>query len=37
MRIGVLALQGDFREHLHALKEIGVVGIPVKRQQNWKI
>jgi 5'-phosphate synthase pdxT subunit len=31
MRIGVLALQGDFREHLHALKEIGVVGIPVKK------
>jgi 5'-phosphate synthase pdxT subunit len=31
MRIGVLALQGDFREHLHALTEIGVEGIAVKK------
>ncbi len=31
MRIGVLALQGDFREHLAALSEIGVVPVPVRR------
>ena len=31
MRIGVLALQGDFREHLIALSAIGVDSIPVKR------
>lgn len=32
MRVGVLALQGDFREHLHALNAIGVDAISVKRQ-----
>lgn len=31
VRIGVLALQGDFREHLAALSEIGVVPVPVRR------
>jgi pyridoxal 5'-phosphate synthase pdxT subunit len=31
MRIGVLALQGDFREHLNALGDIGVVAVPVRR------
>lgn len=31
MRIGVLALQGDFREHLIALDAIGVDSLPVKR------
>lgn len=31
MRIGVLALQGDFREHLQALTAIGVDAIEVKR------
>jgi 5'-phosphate synthase pdxT subunit len=31
VRIGVLALQGDFREHLTALRDIGVVGVPVRR------
>ena len=30
MLVGVLALQGDFREHLFALAECGVVAIPVK-------
>ena len=30
-RIGVLALQGDFREHLAALRDIGVVAVPVRR------
>ena len=31
MRVGVLALQGDFREHLIALSQLGVDAIPVKR------
>ena len=31
MLVGVLALQGDFREHLLALAECGVEAIPVKR------
>ena len=31
MRVGVLALQGDFREHLAALENIGVAAIPVKK------
>jgi 5'-phosphate synthase pdxT subunit len=31
MRIGVLALQGDFREHLIALDAIGVDSLPVKK------
>ena len=30
MRVGVLALQGDFREHIAALDAIGVEAIPVK-------
>jgi 5'-phosphate synthase pdxT subunit len=30
-RIGVLALQGDTREHLAALRDIGVVPVPVRR------
>ena len=30
MLVGVLALQGDFREHLRALAECGVEAIPVK-------
>ncbi len=32
-RIGVLALQGDFREHLYALGRIGVEGVGVRTQQ----
>jgi 5'-phosphate synthase pdxT subunit len=31
--IGVLALQGDVREHLHALAECGVVARPVRRPE----
>jgi len=31
MRVGVLALQGDFREHLFALEECGVQAIIVRR------
>jgi pyridoxal 5'-phosphate synthase pdxT subunit len=30
-RIGVLALQGDVREHLHALGSVGAEGVPVRR------
>lgn len=30
MKIGVLALQGDFLEHLQALKRIGVEGVEVR-------
>ena len=30
MRIGVLALQGAFREHLNTLAAIGVEGVPVR-------
>jgi 5'-phosphate synthase pdxT subunit len=32
MRVGVLALQGDFREHIAALQSIGVDAIPVKTE-----
>jgi 5'-phosphate synthase pdxT subunit len=31
MRIGVLALQGAFREHLHALQDLGAEGVEVRR------
>ena len=30
MQVGVLALQGDFREHLHALAHCGVQGVEVR-------
>lgn len=33
MRIGVLALQGDFREHIAALGELGVEGVEVRRPE----
>jgi 5'-phosphate synthase pdxT subunit len=29
--IGVLALQGDVREHLHALSQVGARAVPIKR------
>ena len=29
--IGVLALQGDVREHLHALEDVGAIAKPVRR------
>ncbi|HZU49699.1 MAG TPA: pyridoxal 5'-phosphate synthase glutaminase subunit PdxT [Mycobacterium sp.] len=32
LRVGVLALQGDTREHLAALREAGVDAIPVRRR-----
>ncbi|AXJ09063.1 pyridoxal 5'-phosphate synthase glutaminase subunit PdxT [Arthrobacter sp. PM3] len=31
LRIGVLALQGDFREHLHAVEAAGATGIGIRR------
>ena len=31
LRIGVLALQGDFREHLHAVEAAGATGVGVRR------
>ena len=31
MKVGVLALQGDFREHLLSLENCGVTGLAVKR------
>ena len=34
MRIGVLALQGAFREHLQTLDSIGVEGVPVRLPQD---
>lgn len=30
MRIGVLALQGDFIEHIYALRRVGVTGVEVR-------
>lgn len=30
-RVGVLALQGDFREHLTVLRELGADAVPVRR------
>ncbi len=33
LRIGVLALQGDFREHLRAMEQLGATGIGVRRPQ----
>ena len=31
-RVGVLALQGDFREHLLVLRELGADAVPVRRE-----
>ena len=31
-RVGVLALQGDFREHLAVLRELGADAVPVRRE-----
>jgi 5'-phosphate synthase pdxT subunit len=31
-RVGVLALQGDFREHLVVLRELGAEAVPVRRE-----
>jgi 5'-phosphate synthase pdxT subunit len=33
LRIGVLALQGDFREHLRAVEETGAAGVGIRRPQ----
>jgi len=32
-RVGVLALQGDVREHLAALTECGMEAVPVRRPE----
>ncbi|WP_129337574.1 pyridoxal 5'-phosphate synthase glutaminase subunit PdxT [Cellulomonas endophytica] len=32
-RIGVLALQGDVREHVHALEAVGARAVPVRRER----
>jgi len=34
MRVGVLALQGDFREHLQALERLGVEGVEVREPED---
>ena len=31
--VGVLALQGDVREHVHALESVGAHAVPVRRQR----
>ncbi len=36
MRIGVLALQGDFIEHISTLKKLGVKAIPVHKPDELK-
>ena len=33
MKVGVLALQGDFREHLNSLESCGVTGVAVKTRE----
>jgi 5'-phosphate synthase pdxT subunit len=33
MKIGVLALQGDFREHINSLSDCGVNAVPVKTEE----
>lgn len=37
MKIGVLAVQGDFREHLQAVKDCGEEGIEVRRSSELDI
>ena len=36
MRVGVLALQGAFREHLYALADLGIEAIPVRLPQQFQ-
>ncbi|HET7559983.1 MAG TPA: pyridoxal 5'-phosphate synthase glutaminase subunit PdxT, partial [Limnochordia bacterium] len=33
LRIGVLAIQGSFAEHLRALGRLGVEAVPVRRKE----
>jgi len=33
LQVGVLALQGDFREHLRVLEQLGASAVPVRRPQ----
>jgi 5'-phosphate synthase pdxT subunit len=37
LKIGVLALQGDFREHLQILSTIGVQGVPVRTNRDLDV
>lgn len=32
MKVGVLAIQGDIREHLHHLQQVGAETVPIKRR-----
>jgi len=34
LRIGVLAIQGDFEAHIRAIEEIGPRGVPVRREKD---
>jgi 5'-phosphate synthase pdxT subunit len=36
MKIGVLALQGAYREHVHAIKKLGAEAVEVRRQAQLK-
>jgi 5'-phosphate synthase pdxT subunit len=36
LRIGVLALQGDFREHLQVVSSLGETAVPVRREDELK-
>ncbi|MCR4404589.1 MAG: pyridoxal 5'-phosphate synthase glutaminase subunit PdxT [Candidatus Acetothermia bacterium] len=36
MKVGVLALQGDFREHLRAVERLGAQGVEVRRPEDLK-
>ena len=36
MKVGVLALQGDFREHIAAAERCGHVAVPVRRESELK-
>ncbi len=37
MKIGVLALQGDFAEHLHAIEQLGAEALPIRRSAQLDI
>jgi len=36
MRVGILALQGDFREHLQVVERLGAEGVEVREPQDLK-
>ena len=37
MKIGVLALQGDFEEHIHILEHIGVLAVDVRLPESQAV